>query len=447
MCNVVHLLFTCQHTLKRRRSSCKGTKHKVTATSIKAACTAESFLTIVFQVPCCKCQHKEWERTWHVNRKTARSFLDKLTEKNLPGVYEIRVLVEQLEARYKQESWNLSFFGPKPSVGRVNYSEYRRAISPLPQIVRPQDIVDSQIKAWVDMDDNDYDPDYIASTDPIHLVSTDYSHPLDGDDGSWIAQQFSPEDLEAPQGHSGIDFLNDNPWGENTVGNTQGIAHGDIESTEQDTKEPEDAPEQHIPEGVAFDDAKLFAWGPEAGAHSSLSKVQLDSTSTGTAEEQEEKVLQVIQAFWSLVDRSRLPTDERPPKQDTLNNLLQQLDLTETPTDPPNLPSTPTEQARNSFSTNKPSDTPPTSSSPPATEPVGIIHTSPASATHPCATTPRSPNSTISHYDKQRRILKQRKHEDANKYYSDWLYISRCEIRETEGPEGRRIFEPQRGRR
>jgi hypothetical protein len=359
----------------------------------------------------------------------------------MPGVEEIRVLVEQLEARYKQESWSLSFFGPKPSVGRVNYSEYHRAKSPLPQIVRPESVIDSQTKAWADMDDNDYDPDYVASTDPIHPVSTDYSHPLDGDDGSWIAQQFSFEDLEAPQAHSDIDFLNDNPWGENTAGNNQGIAHGGVELTEWNTKEPEDASNQPIPEGDAFNDAKLFAWGPDAHAQFSSSKVQLDRPSTCvTEEEEEEKVLQVIQAFWSLVDCSHLPTDKPPPKQDSLHNLLQQLDIAEIPTDPPNLASTPTKQPQNPFSADGPSDTPPTSSSPPAPKPLETPYPSLASA-------PRSPNSTISHYDKQRRILKQHRHEDANKYYGDWLYISRCEIREKEGPEGRRIFEPQRGRR
>lgn len=438
MCNVMHFLFTCQHTLKRRRSSCKGTKHKVTATSTKAACAAEACLTIALRVPCCTCQHREWERTWQVKREIARTFLEKLEKACLPGVREIQVLVEQLEANYRQENWKSPFYILKQSVGRVNYSEYRRARSRLSQNVRLEDVVSRQMKAWADMDENDYDPDYVASTDPVHPVSTDYSHPLDGDDGSYVTDNFSPEDFEASQAHETVDFMNDNPWAGDTTDDFQSTAHGDIESTEWDTNEPENVPTKDLMDRDANNNAEMHARGPDTNAKPTSSIVQLDGTSTHTAQD-EEKVSQVVQAFWSLVDPSYIPADQSLHKQDSLNTLLQQLDIAASPTDPADS-STPTKLTPNPIFTDGPSDLPP------AAETLDTTHPTPAPPPDAYAITPRSSNSTVAHYDRQRRILKQRKHDDANKYYSDWLYISRCEMRAIEGPEGRRIYEVQRGR-
>lgn len=51
-------------------------------------------------------------------------------------------------------------------------------------------------------------------------------------------------------------------------------------------------------------------------------------------------------------------------------------------------------------------------------------------------------NSTYAWYDNQRRILLKRKDADLDKYYADWLYISRCEIMDLQGPHAKAIAEP-----
>ncbi|KAF1847376.1 uncharacterized protein K460DRAFT_255723, partial [Cucurbitaria berberidis CBS 394.84] len=210
MCNVIVFQFTCQHTLRLRRSRCKGTKHKVTKTSIKAACNAASFLTISLRLDCGPCQHESWESTWRLKLERAKTFLDRLSDQNMPGTEEIATLVKDLENQYIAAAWDARTMfaqAPKPSVTRVGISEYKKARSPLLHEVRPEDVVEPDSgKTWAEMDENDYDGDYIASTDPIHPVSTDYSHPLDNDDGSWILNHLSPEELESPKTDVAVDF-------------------------------------------------------------------------------------------------------------------------------------------------------------------------------------------------------------------------------------------------
>ncbi|OAG26582.1 hypothetical protein CC77DRAFT_924934 [Alternaria alternata] len=210
MCNVIHLYYRCQHTLRLRRSRCKGTKHKMTRTSIKAACTAESFLTVYARTECNTCEHASWESDWTCKLERARTFLSKLIERRMLGTPEVSALVKELEDQYHRASWgarNISH-AFKKSVARVSVSDYRIVRSPLKQEVQPEDVVDLKEKDWAEMDDHDYDGDYIASTDPIHPVSTDHSHPPDDDDdGSWIFNHFSSEELEASNdGEVVLDF-------------------------------------------------------------------------------------------------------------------------------------------------------------------------------------------------------------------------------------------------
>jgi hypothetical protein len=104
MCNIITFRFVCQHTLRRRRSRCSGTKHRITANSIKAACVAESFLTIYLRIQCGPCQHTTWEAEWKLKLERANTFLTKLRQRNLPGVEEITALVKELEAEYTTAS-------------------------------------------------------------------------------------------------------------------------------------------------------------------------------------------------------------------------------------------------------------------------------------------------------------------------------------------------------
>ncbi|KAF2819278.1 hypothetical protein CC86DRAFT_307411 [Ophiobolus disseminans] len=217
MCNIVTFRFTCQHTLRRRRSRCGGTKHKTTVNSTKAACVAESFLTIYLRIDCDPCQHRAWETAWKLKLERANTFLDKLRQRSLSGVDEICVLVKSLEAEYATASWdtrNVFAHAPRPSVTRVKHNFYEKTASKLPQEILPEDVIDKAEKAWGELEEDDYDGNYVASTDPVHPVSTDYSHPWDDDDGDWILQHLSPEDVD-PGFDDTIDLHNHSwSWGD-----------------------------------------------------------------------------------------------------------------------------------------------------------------------------------------------------------------------------------------
>ncbi|KAH7359657.1 hypothetical protein BKA66DRAFT_400831, partial [Pyrenochaeta sp. MPI-SDFR-AT-0127] len=207
MCNVIMFQFACRHTLRRRRSRCKGTKHKKTRTSIKAACTAESFLTIVVRVDCGPCQYASWEHEWMLKLERAKFFKQKYKEYGMPGVEIITNLVEELENDYSSALWssrNMFAQTPRSSVPRVPISEYRKTPSPLSNEVHSEDIVEvTRNKIWTEMDVNEYDCNYIAITNP---TSTDCSHPLDDDDGSWALDYLSSEKKEYPSENIELDF-------------------------------------------------------------------------------------------------------------------------------------------------------------------------------------------------------------------------------------------------
>ena len=153
---------------------------------------------------------------------------------------------------------------------------------------------------------------------------------------------------------------------------------------------------------------------------------------------QEDQIQQVIQAFWEVVNDTKnitnnlsTHTNANPPDIDQgphdLTPLLQNLDKT-----PTTRPSTPPSQA--SHWTDGPSD---------AWPPALPSRYRPSPLLSPAL--PESPNSTRASFDKQRRYLKRRLQGDGNqaRYYSDWLLVSRWEVRAFEGPEGRFVPNPQ----
>jgi hypothetical protein len=450
MCNIISFRFTCGHALRRRRSRCGGTKHKITANSIKAACIAESFLTIYLRIECGPCQHKTWEDEWRLKLERANTFLTKLHQHNLPGVEAVTALVKELEAEYATASWdtrNMFAHAPKPSVTRVQYSHYERKASKLPQEVRPEDIVDKRTKEWAEMELHEYDDNYEASTDPIHPVSTDYSHPLDDDDGAWILQHLSPEDVAGTQFDSGLDFNNtDHGW--NWDGNSSNL---EIEEA-KDEWQPQDTILDHEETGKHPSDETgtgLVARGPDTLV-SSAATTFISTATTAQDEDDRARVAQVIETFWSVVNHNIAAEDHPAPESssssangndkdsnNTLTALLNGLTLSAPPAPSPPEPYHPPSQVW----TDGPSDllTPPP------------FPTS-SSLLPPRLTLERSPNSTRAWYDKQRVFLLQRRTKDGgidvSKFYKDWLYISRCEIRDFEGCGGRMIKDPlvvQRG--
>ncbi|KAI4651320.1 uncharacterized protein J4E78_008011 [Alternaria triticimaculans] len=324
---------------------------------------------------CSPCEHKLWESEWESKLGRARAFLIKLIEKRMYGVEDITTLVKELEEQYYVASWDarnmqIPSHAFKKSVART-------ARSPLAQEVRPEDVVDPKkhLKDWTEMDENDYDGDYIASTDPIHPVNTDYSHPLDDDDGSWILNHFSPEEMESAAGD--LDF-DQNGWSWDNNDNVN-------DSDNEKGGAPMIAGSQEENTTSQIGDNDLIAWGPEASASSKLSKISMDGLSMEQKHAEEQRKI-MIDAFWVVVNESKEPQRQSDSRIDDLNVILRSLN---------------------------------------------ISHDTPA---------PSTPS-----YNKQRKFLKKRLQEDANKhkYYSDSLLVSRWEARAFEGPEGRFIAEPQ----
>ncbi|KAI4955994.1 hypothetical protein J4E91_000204 [Alternaria rosae] len=305
----------------------------------------------------------------------------------------------------------------------------RTARSPLTQEVRPEDVVDPKdhVKDWTEMDENDYDGDYIASTDPIHPVSTDYSHPLDDDDGSWILNHFSPEEMETEA--ADLDFdQNGWSWDNNDHSNDKDSDKGRIPLLAK-------SQEENTTSQIGGND--LIAWGPEASASSMLLKTSMDGLGMEQKHAKEQKEL-IISAFWVVVNDSTEPQRQSDSEMEDMNVILRSLDIPHiTPT--PSPPFTPSKSPH--MCVDGPSDVlhPPRANS----APLSTLISPPSTPTPP--TTPSSPNPTRTAYNKQRKFLKKRLQEDANKhkYYSDLLLVSRFEARAFEGPEGRFIADPQ----
>ncbi|KAJ4363606.1 hypothetical protein N0V83_009902 [Neocucurbitaria cava] len=338
MCNVIAFRFTCAHTLYRRRSSCSGTKHKVTRTSVKAACTAESFLTLTLPYDCGPCQRYHWESNWKSKLSRANSFLHKLEERRsllLPAESEevIRGLVKQLEDQYTSEAWgtrNVFAEEHKRSVARVRVGEYRRIQSLLSREVRAEDVVEEgEGKEWALMGVSDYDGDYEASTDPIHPVSTDYRHPWDdGDDGKWVLEQLGEgEEVESSDEVDTIDFAK-SCW---SWGDDDGFAEAmekatPTSSNEQEKKQDREDRAVDLPNAIqegTWGDESLIAWGPEAEASSSTSTAYINMNGHGNTHTDDAirkaQVEEVIAAFWRAVnpaptmDNSNTAKKPQPP--------------------------------------------------------------------------------------------------------------------------------------
>lgn len=313
----------------------------MTRTSIKAACTAESFLTVYAQTDCSSCEHKLWESHWESKLGRARSFLAKLTEKRMAGVDEISTLVRELDEQYYMASWDaknmqIPAHSFKKSVARVSITYHQTASSPLTQEVRPEDVVDPKkhVKDWTEMDEDDSDGDYIASTDPIHPVSTDYSHPLDDDDGNWILNHFSLEEMESAAGD--LDF-DQNGW---SWDNNDNVNDSDSDSDSETGGMPMIARSQEENTTSQIGDDDLIAWGPEASASSMLSSISMDGLSMEQKHAKEQKEL-IIDAFWVVVNESTEPQRQSNSKMEDLNVILRSLDISHnTPT--PSAPCTPT---------------------------------------------------------------------------------------------------------
>jgi hypothetical protein len=369
-------------------------------------------------------------------------------KKHMPGVKEVGSLIDELVEEYHVACWNMRnafAHGPKKFLVRVNISEHKKAPSPLLQEVQPEDISDVKAKAWTEMVKQDYDGDYVASTDPLHPVSTDYKHPMDDDDGSWVLKHLSREELELGE-DTVIDFdSNQWSWSNNDS------------STAEGTERTEENSELHA--GMSDDTVQelvmgLVAWGPDAPAISSSAVINMSGLHQTAETEFDEQIQEVMSAFWAVVNE-----DDRHTLNSELYALLQKLNINYESSSSSSFLASPTPTSAPSTPPGTPPGIPP--STLPGTPPlpwtdgpsdalhqrqpsISSTFSSPFSTSLPPPIPIPIPNATKSPYDKHRKFLQLRKHSYANvsTYYSDWLIMSRNVIRALEGAEGRYIPDP-----
>jgi hypothetical protein len=87
---------------------------------------------------------------------------------------------------------------------RVSLGQFHKALSPLSGEVLPDEIPDPVEVIGPDHPDYVYNYDYVASTDPVHPVDTNYAQPFDEVDPAWMLNRLSPEEFE--QSGEGIGF-------------------------------------------------------------------------------------------------------------------------------------------------------------------------------------------------------------------------------------------------
>ncbi|KAJ4338291.1 hypothetical protein N0V87_004059 [Didymella glomerata] len=178
-------------------------------------------------------EHEEWignrlqirvafERAWKHRLTLAETFLEKLKEKGLHGVREVEALVEHMKEEFDTATWNTRTLFPhahKERTVRVSLGQFQKAPTPLSREVLPEDIPEPFKVIGSDHPDYKYDWDYVASTDPIHPIDTNYAHPLDAVDPSWVLHHLSPEDLEQSSDGFGFDTSEaDTIWGSSLEG-------------------------------------------------------------------------------------------------------------------------------------------------------------------------------------------------------------------------------------
>jgi hypothetical protein len=446
MCKVVKYWFACHHGFCLRHSKCGGTKHKNTRSGLTTACKSESYLNFVFTVNCGPCQHRVFESAWNHKLELAEAFLNKLKEKRLPGVREVDALVEQLKEQFNTATWGTRTLFPhahKERTVRVSLGYFEKAPSPLSREVLPEDIPEPPEIVGPDHPDYDYDWDYVASTDPIHPVDTNYAHPLDEVDLSWMLNHLSPEEFD--QSGDGIGFNADEAemaWA------------GSLEEADTGSTQWDDATTDWTSEATGLAGSNMDS---VPASERSTRGTMLHPRSEACMQNKHllsERVDMVIQYFWRLIsgcDPSEHPSQVATSASDQeIVDILESLRIStpssdhKTPqtgllTPPPTPPRPVTDRVCDSNSTVATPQALP--KDPTSLLPVGVESQSLTSPSQ-SAQTP-TPDSTSSFYDKWRRHASFTAKVDRTKFNEELLLSSRCEIKNVEGAHGRFVLDPQ----
>ncbi|KAH6625679.1 hypothetical protein C7974DRAFT_277558, partial [Boeremia exigua] len=207
MCKIIKYRYACQHGFSVRLSKCGGTKHKQSRRRPTAACKPGAYINMFIPVNCGPCEFLAFERDRDRKLSMAEGFLEKITEKQFPGVLEVTILVDELKNRLSTETWVAQKRFPDThkdrTIIRVELGHSTAQASPLRNEVFPDDIPEPPEVIHPDHPDYVYDYDYVASTDPLHPVDVNYT--VYETDSTWIADYFSPEDLEQTGDEVGFD--------------------------------------------------------------------------------------------------------------------------------------------------------------------------------------------------------------------------------------------------
>jgi hypothetical protein len=397
----------------------------------------------------------------------AIAFRDRL--KGLPGAEEVARLVKDLEQEYENAAWDINKMFPdarSQNVGRVpcmpeKTKELRRMrmASLLKHEVQPHEVVLTEEKhesGWIDNGDDNLE-DFVASTDPVHPVCTDYTHPLDNDDGSWMLEHFTAEELRSSAADN--DFVTDhslNNWG---WGNETAAAEA-IDET--NTARNSEGTPWNGDTTDASDTTKLTPWGPDA--NTCASSAQLGLNGIRTAQDENNTVIEeTIKAFWRVVNSlpqvdadNQTPEPQDGPSTGTLplSCSFLALSLMTSNSDATDSSGSDSDTCSDTFSDTSSTTTDTTSAEPTDTPSnhhdlrASVVFDSAVPSDKTTATTtryrsplPRRPSTQLI-YDKMREAMQKYRYVDLKAYYSKWLLLSRMEIKSVVGPEGGRIFDP-----
>lgn len=262
-------------------------------------------------------------------------FERELKNKSSPGVQDISALIKALEDKYAIESWNTrNIFNqtPKSSPTRAAISDYKQAPSPLSNEVQPEDIVEvERTKKWAEMDEDDYDGNYIASTDPLHPVNTDYAHPMEDDDGSWTFDHLPSSELESPSEDCAIDFY-DTCW----KWEDEGKGHTSVTPASTCNDDREDIITGSLKNATDGSTAQEpTARRPNTETLSFPTSHSM--TGSGEDETHRERIEQVIKAFWDFVGGNTTEQQSKhlpSPDKEAINNLFDALGRLDIPSPP-----------------------------------------------------------------------------------------------------------------
>ncbi|KAF2875337.1 hypothetical protein BDV95DRAFT_538971 [Massariosphaeria phaeospora] len=395
MCKIAKYQFACWHQFKLPISRCRGTFHKERRfVEVRSACNPEPYITIALPIDCGACQQARSEDQYLAKIKRGNDFREDLVKTRQPGVKEVSRLIEQLQNTHDATTcWGSHRFYPSNSrkaIERVPAGARVVQKSPLSQEVYPEDIV---IKEPLKEDHDDGDEDYVRSTDPLHPIDTNYAHPLDDGDMSWLAEHLSPEELASSGSSDGGFVLGSSGWGWDAESDGR-AAH----STDDCTND-----------GDGQDASFLTAWGPDWQGTPTSAVFGMDGLLPPTDDDHSAAIAETVKHFWEIINAE--PGQAPLPTPSPLDLASQQLNITATAPSP------------NSFH---------------CASQIWIDGPSEWTLTLPIRTRTRR----LSTWDENRAQIQEYKDSDRQRYCTNWLRVARGEIKEQASRIGRVVKEP-----